>query len=171
MPQNVSPGVYTKIIDLSTFVAAVPSTIGFMCGITEKGEDNKLRFIGSRADFISEFGEPNITTYGKNYGQGPYNAYNYLGESGSLFWIRCMPNDALYANMRLDANFGATDTTASIAITFVDSLDDEASIQTSLVSTPPNYPVCVLYPIGRGQWYNNIGVRITEAANPTLWDV
>jgi len=170
MPQNVSPGVYTKIIDLSTFVQAVPSTIGFMCGITEKGEDNKLRFIGSRADFISEFGEPNISTYGKNYGQGPYNAYNYLGESGALYWIRVMPDNALYANMRLDANFGATDTTASIAITFVDSLDNEASIQTSLVSTPPNYPVCVLYPIGRGQWYNNIGVRITEAANPTLWD-
>jgi len=170
MPQNVSPGVYTKIIDLSTFVQAVPSTIGFMCGITEKGEDNKLRFIGSRADFISEFGEPNIGTYGKNYGQGPYNAYNYLGESGSLFWIRVLPDDALYANMRLDATLASTDTTATISITFVDSLDDEASIKTALVSTAPLYPVCVLFPIGRGQWYNNLGVRITEAANPTLWD-
>lgn len=170
MAQHVSPGVFTKIIDLSTFVQAVPSTIGFMCGLTEKGEDNKLRFIGSRADFIAEFGEPNIVTYGKNYGQGPYNAYNYLGESGALYWIRAMPDNALYANMRLDANFGATDTTASISITYVDSLDNEASINTALVSTPPSYPVCVLYPIGRGQWYNNIGVRITEAANPTLWD-
>jgi len=170
MPQNVSPGVYTKIIDLSTFVQAVPSTIGFMCGLTEKGEDNKLRFIGSRADFIAEFGEPDIVTYGKNYGQGPYNAYNYLGESGALYWIRVMPDNALYANMMLNATLAATDTTASISITFEDSLDDEASIQTALVSTPPVYPVCVLYPIGRGQWYNNIGVRITEAANPTLWD-
>jgi phage tail sheath protein FI len=170
MPQNVSPGVYTKIIDLSTFVQAVPSTIAFMCGLTEKGEDNKLRFIGSRADFISEFGEPNIATYGKNYGQGPYNAYNYLGESGSLFWIRVLPDDALYANMRLDATLTATDTTASISITFADSLDDEASIKSTLVSSPPLYPVCVLFPIGRGQWYNNLGIRITEAANPTLWD-
>jgi len=171
MAQHVSPGVFTKIIDLSTFVQAVPSTIGFMCGLTEKGEDNKLRFIGSRADFIAEFGDPNIATYGKNYGQGPYNAYNYLGESGALYWIRAMPDDALYANLRLDANFGATDTTASISITFVDSLDDEASIETSLVSSPPVYPVCILYPIGRGQWYNNIGIRITEAANPVLWDM
>ena len=40
---------------------------------------------GSRADFIAEWGEPNITDYGKNYGQGPYEAYNYLGESGSLY--------------------------------------------------------------------------------------
>ena len=172
MPQNVSPGVFTKIIDLSTFVQAVPSTIAFMCGITEKGEDNKLRFIGSRADFISEFGEPNIGTYGKNYGQGPYNAYNYLGESGSLFWIRVLPDNALYANMRLDATLTATDTTASISITFVDSLDDETSIQTDLSTSavPPLYPVCTLFPIGRGQWYNNLGIRITEAANPTLWD-
>ena len=170
MAQHVSPGVFTKIIDLSAFVQAVPSTIGFMCGLTEKGEDNKLRFIGSRADFISEFGEPNIATYGRNYGQGPYNAYNYLGESGALYWIRVMSDDALYANMRLDANFGATDTTASISITFVDGLDDEAAINTSLISSPPLYPVCTLYPIGRGQWYNNLGVRITEAANPTLWD-
>ena len=170
MPQNVSPGVFTKIIDLSTFVQAVPSTIGFMCGITEKGEDNKLRFIGSRADFISEFGDPNIATYGKNYGQGPYNAYNYLGESGALYWIRVMSDNALYANMMLNATLAATDTTASISITFEDSLDDQASIQTALVSSAPTYPVCVLYPIGRGQWYNNIGIRITEAANPTLWD-
>jgi hypothetical protein len=141
-----------------------------MCGLTEKGEDNELRFIGSRADFIAEFGEPDISTYGKNYGQGPYNAYNYLGESGALYWMRVLPDDALYANMMLNAVFGSTDTTASITITYEDSLEDESSIQTALVSSGTTYPVCVLYPIGRGQWYNNLGLRITEAANPTLWD-
>ena len=70
---NVSPGVFTKIIDLSQFIQAVPSTIGFIAAITEKGEDNVLKFIGSRSDFISEFGEPDISTYGKNYGQAQKN--------------------------------------------------------------------------------------------------
>ena len=172
MAQNVSPGVYTKIIDLSQFVQAVPSTIGFLCALTEKGEDNTLKFIGGRADYIAEFGEPNITTYGKNYGQGPYSAYNYLGESGALYFMRCLPDDASYSNMRIDASFGAADTTSSITITFVDSLNTETEIKTnlSLAAVPPTYPVCFLYPIGRGQWYNSIGVRITEVANPTLWD-
>jgi len=99
---NISPGVYTKIIDLSTFVQVVPATIGFLCGFTNKGRDNELVFIGGRSEFISEFGEPNITDFGKNYGQGPYLAYNHLGESGSLYWIRCLPDDAQYANLRID---------------------------------------------------------------------
>jgi len=39
---NVSPGVFTKIIDLSSFIQAVPSTIGFLTGFTRKGRDNEL---------------------------------------------------------------------------------------------------------------------------------
>ena len=35
---NVSPGVYTKIIDLSTFVQVVPASIGMVCGFQEKVE-------------------------------------------------------------------------------------------------------------------------------------
>ncbi len=101
MSTPISPGVYTTITDLSTYVGAVPSTIGFICGLTKKGEDNVLKFIGGRAEFISEFGEPNINEYGKNYGQGPYCAYNYLGESGSLYFMRCMPEDASFSNIKL----------------------------------------------------------------------
>ena len=86
---HVAPGVYSKIFDLSEYIQAVPSTIGFICSLTPKGQDNKLKFIGSRSEYIGEFGEPNIMTYGKNYGQGPYCAYNFLGESGALFHIRC----------------------------------------------------------------------------------
>jgi len=172
MAQHVSPGVYTKIIDLSQFVQAVPSTIGFICALTEKGEDNTLKFIGGRADYIAEFGEPNISTYGKHYGQGPYCAYNYLGESGALYFMRCLPDDSAYSNMRIDATYGASDTTASIVVTSVDTLNTETEIKTnlSLAAVPPTYPICFLYPIGRGQWYNGLGIRITEVANPTLWD-
>jgi hypothetical protein len=165
---NISPGVYTKIIDLSTYVSAVPSTIGLICALTEKGEDNTLKFIGSRSELISEFGEPNIATYGKNYGQGLYNAYNYLGESGSLYFMRCMSDDASYANMRVDAVLRAADATASINITYVDSVNTKAEINTNLAVDGNNNPICMLYPIGRGEYYNALSVVFTAHSNPLL---
>jgi len=170
MAANVSQGVFSKIIDLSQFVQAVPSTIGFIAALTEKGEDNTLKFIGSRADYISEYGEPNIATYGKNYGQGPYCAYNYLGESGSLFFMRVLSDNAAYANMRIDATIVPGDSTAGMQITFVEGMNAVSEFGTNLAQDSTAYPVCFLYPIGRGQWYNKIGVRLTEVSNPTLWD-
>jgi len=170
MAANVSPGVFSKIIDLSQFVQAVPSTIGFISALNEKGEDNVLKFIGSRADYISEYGEPNIATYGKNYGQGPYCAYNYLGESGALFYMRVLPDNATYSNMRIDATVNPADSTAGMQITFVEGMNTVDELETNLLQDGNAYPICFLYPIGRGQWYNKIGVRLTEVSNPTLWD-
>jgi len=164
----ISPGVYTKIIDLSTFVQAVPSTIGFLCALTEKGEDNVLKFIGGRSEFISEYGDPNIQTYGKSYGQGPYIAYNFLGEAGSLYFIRALPDDAAFANMRIDAVMGASDSSASLQITYVGAVNTKTELKTNLVQDGTTYPLAFLNPIGRGQYYNAIGVRFTESANPLL---
>ena len=165
---NISPGVFTKIIDLSTFVQVVPSTIGFICGFSNKGRDNELLFIGGRSEFISEFGEPDITAFGKNYGQGPYIAYNHLGESGSLYWIRCLPDDAQYANLRIDSQLATLDTTASISVSYVDSLNTIAELKTNLETDGDTKPIAFLYPIGRGDYYNSIGVRFTEFSNPTV---
>ncbi len=170
MAANVSPGVFSKIIDLSQFVQAVPSTIGFIAALTEKGEDNVLKFIGSRADLIGEYGEPDISVYGKNYGQGPYCAYNYLGESGSLYFMRCLPDNATFSNMRIDATVAPGDSTAGMQITFVEGMNDSDELETNLQQDGTAFPICFLYPIGRGQWYNKIGVRLTEVSNPTLWD-
>jgi len=168
---NVSPGVFTKIIDLSTFVQAVPSTIGFLCGFSRKGRDNEVIFVGSRADLISEWGEPRITDYTKNYGQGPYLAYNHLGESGALYWMRCLPDDATYANMRIDAKLAAADATASVTITYVDGINSEAEITTNLATVGDVQPLGFLVPIGRGDWYNSLAVRFTQHSNPTLYGV
>jgi len=170
MATPISPGVYTTITDLSTFVGAVPSTVGLICAITKKGEDNVLKFIGSRSEFIGEFGEPNITEFGKYYGQGPYCAYNYLGESGSLYFTRCMPDDASFANMRIDANMGAADATASIEVTYIDSTNGNSmdELRTNLAASGDVYPICVLYPIGRGEYYNGLSVRLTAHSNPMM---
>jgi hypothetical protein len=165
---NVSPGVFTKIIDLSAFVQGVPSTIGFLSGFSRKGRDNELIFVGSRSDFISEWGEPNIRDYGKNYGQGPYVAYNFLGESGALYWMRLLPDDATYSNMRIDSKLASTDTSASIMITYVESVNTYEELQTNLEESGDTKPLCFLYPIGRGDYYNALGIRLTEHSNPTL---
>ncbi|MFW9871865.1 MAG: phage tail sheath C-terminal domain-containing protein [Candidatus Thorarchaeota archaeon] len=165
---NVSPGVFTKIVDLSTFIQVVPSTIGFMCGFSEKGRDNELVLVGSRSDFISEWGEPNITDFGKNYGQGPYIAYNHLGESGALYWIRLLSENATYANIRLDATLAAGDATTGISITYVDSVNTKDELATNLATAGNTKPILFLYPIGRGAYYNALGIRLTEHSNPTL---
>ena len=47
----------------------------------------------------------------------------------------------------------------------------EAEIQTNLQSSAPTYPLGFLYPIGRGQYYNKLGIRLTEIANPMISDV
>ena len=161
---NVSPGVYSKITDLSNYVQAVPSTIGFICALAEQGRDNQLLFLGSRSELISEFGEPNITTYGKNYSQGLYCAYNFLGESGALYFIRCMPDDATFSNLKISA----IDSTTALQISFVNSLENMTSVHSALETTAGVYPLCLLYPIGRGEYGNQISVRFTDYSNPLI---
>ena len=171
---NISPGVYTKIIDLSTFVQAVPATIGLACGLTKKGRDNELTFVGSRADFVSEWGEPDITAYSKSYGQGPYITYNHLGESGSFYWMRCLPDDAQYANLRIDTQNvyvdATSDTTALIILTSIDSVNSLVELRTNLAPIGTLEPIGFLYPIGRGDAYNDIGIRFTAFSNPLFFD-
>ncbi len=136
--------------------------------LTKKGKDNQFTFVGSRAELISEWGEPNINTFGKNYGQGMYEAYNFLGESGALYFMRCMPDDAAFANIRIDANLAESDSTASISISYGDTMNTIDEIKTNLESSGTTFPVCMLYPIGRGDYYNQISLRFTEYSNPMV---
>ena len=166
MGSAISPGVYSSITDLSNYVGAVPGTIGFIAGLTKQGEDNVFKFRGSRTDFVSECGQPNINTYGKNYGQGPYMAYNYLGESGSLYFMRCLPEDAAYSNLQINAVVDSTGD-ASIQVAYNSSLQNKNEITTALMGDDTSiFPIGVLYPIGRGDYYNSIGVRFTKYSNP-----
>lgn len=165
---NVSPGVYSKIIDLSTYIQSVPSTIGCIMVLTKKGQDNKFRFVGSRSELISGWGEPNINEYGKNYGQGMYEAYNFLGESGALYLMRCLPDDATYSNFKISVRQAPTDATAVMLLSYCADLETVDEIETNLEAQEAEdiYPLCILRPVGRGDYYNSIGVRFTEHANP-----
>ena len=165
----ISPGVYTKIIDLSTYVQAVPATTGLISFLSVKGRDNQLVKKSSRSDYISEFGEPDITDYTKNYGLGPYIAYNFLGESGSLYCCRALPSNATYSNIRIDAN--ESDSTTTLSFSYISSATSLSVLETNMAQDGTTYPICCLYPIGRGDYYNGISVKLTQQSNPMYYGV
>lgn len=167
---NESAGVYTKIVDLGTYINAVPGTTAAICGLTKKGEDNVLKLVSSRSAFVSEFGEPNINDYGKQFGQGPLNAFQFLGESGSLYFFRALPDDAAYANIVVNvldnSNENATlSLTSSSDVNNLNALKTIVGTETSGYPLPPTYPLCAFYPIGRGEYYNSIGIKLTTMSN------
>ena len=102
--QHVSPGVYTKIIDLDTYLQDIPGTLGFVAFLSRLGPDNELRRMDSVSDFVDLYGRPNINDFGRNYGQGPYVAFNHLTVAPSLYVMRCLPDDAAYSNLFLSYN-------------------------------------------------------------------
>jgi hypothetical protein len=84
--------------------------------------------------------------------------------------MRVLSDNATFSNVRIDATFGATDTTAGMQITYVEGMNTVSEFGTNLQQSGTTYPICFLRPIGRGQWYNKLAVRLTEVSNPTLWD-
>jgi len=165
----VSPGVYTKIIDLSEYVAGVPSTIGFLPIISEKGPDNEVVLTNSR-DFYRDFGEPNILYVGKTYGQGPYVADSFMKQSDSLYVVRCLPegitdggtplDSAEYANMVL-----AVDSTGAVTVTALDGINNDAELDAALGASTPAEAV-IFYGVGRGEHYNDFRIKISRSSNP-----
>ncbi len=112
---SLAPDVYVDVQDLSQYVDSVPSTWGFLPIICEKGPDNVIeRF--SRSDFLDTFGEPNINyTNNAQFGMGPYVAEQFLSESDTLFVIRCLPDDAQFANIAIKMfGFDTTGDTTSM---------------------------------------------------------
>jgi hypothetical protein len=163
---NVSPGVYSKIIDLSEYAQQIPSTIGFVPIISERGQDNTLIFTNSR-DFYLDFGTPNINYATKAYGQGPYICDAFLRESDALYVIRCLPDTAAFSNLAITTEatdaLGA-DSTADITASSIASLSTTTEVDTQIAD---DSNVCVVfYGVGRGEWYNNFKIKISEHANP-----
>jgi len=94
----IAPGVYSQFYDLSTYVEQLPSTIGFMCFLSDKGPDNKMVYMSSRKNFLETYGDPN---YGKylSYAEGLLTADNFMKNSPSMYMMRVMPDDATYSHI------------------------------------------------------------------------
>lgn len=94
----ISPGVYSKITVLDSYVEEVPSSNAFVSIISDKGEDGVLQYVTSRQQFIKETGEPNVNRFGK-WAHGSLISERFVSASPSLFYIRALPDDATYANL------------------------------------------------------------------------
>jgi hypothetical protein len=185
--------VYTKIIDLSEYLQDIPGTIGFVPILSKRGPDNQLTFIGNGTDFINKFGNPDITQFGKNFGQGPYIAKNHLTNATSLYITRCLPWDATYSNLFLALQLVSPEETSSssdtgaepykseiVAVSFqsmnsVTELDSRLtqSVITDWVNDSTTGGtglsdgfLCYFRSVGRGDSYDDFSIRLTKSINP-----
>lgn len=85
----------------------LPERVNYLCiFVSGKGRDNKLLKITSQAEFIKEFGKPDII----KYGQPVLNAYASITDAYShAYCMRVMPLDALYSNMIVSAKYKVVD--------------------------------------------------------------
>lgn len=92
MAVNVSPGVYTREIDLSLYVPALSTTIVGMVGVTSKGPTQTRTLITNQQQFIDTFGEPDSTI-----GFEAYAALQYLRRGRNLWFVRIVGDSAVAA--------------------------------------------------------------------------
>lgn len=83
MSVYVSPGVYTREIDLSLYVPALSTTIVGMVGVTTKGPTEERVYITNQTQFIRVFGPPDATV-----GYETYAALQYLRRGRQLWFVR-----------------------------------------------------------------------------------
>lgn len=166
MATNVSPGVYTKIFDLSTYLQDIPGTLGFIPFFSRKGPDNELRFIASQEEFADLYGRPNINDYGRAVGQGPYIAWNHITVSPALYCLRVLPDDAAYSNLFVIYN---SDSTGSISVIHEPGQNSVAELETTLSGAiGTTWPLAAFYPVGRGDAYDDYAITISRNANRFL---
>lgn len=163
MATNVSPGVFTKITDLSTYLQDIPGTLGFIPFLSRRGPDNTIRFISSQQMQGDLYGKPNIYDYGKAWGQGAYIAWNNVTVSPAVYEIRCLPDDATYSNLFVIYN---SDSTGSFILDHQINQNSVNQIETTLdQAVAPNYPFMVFYPVGRGDYYDDYAITIERNPN------
>jgi phage tail sheath protein FI len=93
MSVYVSPGVYTREIDLSLYVPALSTTIVGMVGVTTKGPTNARTYISNQQQFVEVFGNPDA-----NLGFESYAALQYLRRGRQLWFVRVVGGGALSAS-------------------------------------------------------------------------
>ena len=82
MPIHLSPGVYTREIDLSLYPAQASTSVVGMVGTAVKGPLNAETLITSPAQFTETFGDPTPESY------GGYAALQYLEKGNRLYYVR-----------------------------------------------------------------------------------
>jgi phage tail sheath protein FI len=135
----LSPGVYTREIDVSLYPAAVSTAICAMVGTSIKGPVNSPRYITSPQQYLDTFGNPTTDSF------LAYAALGFLEKGNQLYVTRVgtkLGPDALTMATRAVVSGIASTVTASTAgdYTYVDDSFDiiaNGAFQTIFLSTTP----------------------------------
>jgi phage tail sheath protein FI len=139
----MSPGVYTRELNLSNIVPTVATTTAAIVGYSTKGDTTRIRLMTSTQQFIAEYGEPVL---GNNF---HYSALAFL-ETGNQLWCYRIQNTALYGGVKIKtSDSGQSNDVISSGISSPDFSD--ISGEDNLIN---------IYGANPGTWNNDLGVRI-----------
>jgi hypothetical protein len=98
MVEFVHSSLNTRIIDRSFVTQTAQGTTKLYAAIlAERGVHNDFLKINDPSEFINEYGEPNLSLYG----QASYNVLEWVRAGGEAIVMRCLPDNAQYANSSL----------------------------------------------------------------------
>ncbi len=146
MGMYVSPGVYTKELDLSTLVSSLSTTIGAIVGASAKGDASQVKLVTNTQEFINEYGEPATDNYFH------YSALAFLENGNQLYCLRVVNTDAYYGGVKIKTSVSAQ---ANAAIA-------SGATTNEFVQITGEDNLFYVYGANQGAWNNSIGVRITN---------
>jgi phage tail sheath protein FI len=149
----LSPGVYTKELNLSNIVPTIATTTAALVGYSPKGDTTQIRLMTNTQQFIAEYGEPVL---GEPF---HYAALAFL-ETGNQLWCYRVQNGALYGGVKIKTS---TSVQSSVAISAGVATPDFV-----FISGEDN--LFNIYGCNPGVWNNTLGVQIIRTtANDALY--
>ena len=161
-----------------TYQANIGGLRTFAAIVCERGVED-IQIISSANDLISLTGEPNI----RKYGQQSYNLIKWLNAGGEAAVLRVLPDDAGFAHSFLnvqtkinsntkkigDLTLNVNDVTLRTVLSATSNNTNETILQYELTKKRDNtidgfaqHLIMLIKPTGRGEYYNNLGVRLTS---------
>lgn len=152
MTFQVSPGVNTSEIDLTTVIPAVSTSSGAVAGPFDWGPVGTVRQVSNENELVSVFGKPST-----NSAQTFFTAANFLAYASDLRVIRAANTGSKNASANVTANNGVD--TASV----VYCPNEEAFEANSSLNTISNVLAIARFPGGLGN-----SLKVSILANTTF---
>jgi hypothetical protein len=109
----LSPGVYTREVDLTTTIPAVATSVGVnILRNTYKGPEHTITLVTNEDELVSNFGYPTDNSY-----QDLLSSVGFLKFGRNHYCTRVMPDDATFSGIKVLENY-TTVTAETSAYTF-----------------------------------------------------
>ncbi len=121
MSFSISPGVYTREIDLTTTIPAVATSVAVnVLRNTYKGPENEQYLVTNTDELINTFGKPTNSSY-----LDVLACVGYLKYGKQLYCTRVMPEDATFAGTKVLSGYGnGTDNMPNFTFSVAGSAED-----------------------------------------------